>query len=268
MIAAGLGDKEIAQRLGISIHTVRTHLERVFREQQVRNRSEAAARALTEDVAAPEKREGRLYMRSAWALLLVLAVFITGALAGDTVAALSAAAGPGLSEKGVTLPVAAAPAGRQGLSPSSSPAGTTASAAPARPARPGATPSGRPASPSASGDPARAEAAEVNSVRAANGLPPLAWQSCLASVAGQNANRMAAQGFPSPSGGAPAAGACDPGATADEILVYWSSTDPGAVTQMLLADPLHRSQLLGEHRAIGVAWAVRGVVSYLAIELA
>ena len=42
LVAAGLSDKEIAGRLGMSPRTVRTHLERVLREHGMASRTEAA----------------------------------------------------------------------------------------------------------------------------------------------------------------------------------------------------------------------------------
>jgi len=42
-VAEGLGDKEIARRLGVSTSTVRTHLQRFYRNHSIRNRAEAAA---------------------------------------------------------------------------------------------------------------------------------------------------------------------------------------------------------------------------------
>ena len=39
----GLTDKEIAARLRVAVSTVRTHLERFYRENGVRNKSEAVA---------------------------------------------------------------------------------------------------------------------------------------------------------------------------------------------------------------------------------
>ena len=38
LVAQGLADKEVAHRLGISITTVRTHLDHVFRKLGVSNR--------------------------------------------------------------------------------------------------------------------------------------------------------------------------------------------------------------------------------------
>jgi DNA-binding CsgD family transcriptional regulator len=43
LIATGASDKEIATSLGISIPTVRTHLQRLYRDRGLRNRAEAVA---------------------------------------------------------------------------------------------------------------------------------------------------------------------------------------------------------------------------------
>jgi DNA-binding CsgD family transcriptional regulator len=43
LIAQGRTDKEIARHLGLSTSTVRSHLERCYRDNQFRSRSEAAA---------------------------------------------------------------------------------------------------------------------------------------------------------------------------------------------------------------------------------
>ena len=45
-IADGLTNKAIARRLGISLHTVKFHLESVFRKLDARTRTEAVAKAL------------------------------------------------------------------------------------------------------------------------------------------------------------------------------------------------------------------------------
>jgi len=39
----GLTDKEIAAELGIAVSTIRSHLERLYRENGLRNKSEAVA---------------------------------------------------------------------------------------------------------------------------------------------------------------------------------------------------------------------------------
>lgn len=43
LVAVGLSDKEIAARLQLSPHTVRTHLQRLYAQHGLRNRAEAAA---------------------------------------------------------------------------------------------------------------------------------------------------------------------------------------------------------------------------------
>jgi len=46
MLAEGLSTKEIAYKLGLRPRTVRTHLERLYRDHSVRTRAEAVARVL------------------------------------------------------------------------------------------------------------------------------------------------------------------------------------------------------------------------------
>ena len=43
LVAVGMSDKEIAARLQVSPHTVRTHLQRLYAQHGLRNRAEAAA---------------------------------------------------------------------------------------------------------------------------------------------------------------------------------------------------------------------------------
>jgi DNA-binding NarL/FixJ family response regulator len=46
MVARGLSDKEIAQKLGVSESTVKSHLRTIYRRLQVRNRAQAVAFAV------------------------------------------------------------------------------------------------------------------------------------------------------------------------------------------------------------------------------
>jgi DNA-binding NarL/FixJ family response regulator len=46
LIAGGLEDKEIARQLGVSVTTVRTHLQRLYRQIGVHNRSRATVKWL------------------------------------------------------------------------------------------------------------------------------------------------------------------------------------------------------------------------------
>jgi DNA-binding CsgD family transcriptional regulator len=43
LASRGMTDKEIAAQLGLSVHTVRTHLGRVYRENKLHNKAEAVA---------------------------------------------------------------------------------------------------------------------------------------------------------------------------------------------------------------------------------
>jgi DNA-binding CsgD family transcriptional regulator len=43
LVAEGMADKEIARRLGVSVSTVRTHLQRLYKGIGARNRAQAVA---------------------------------------------------------------------------------------------------------------------------------------------------------------------------------------------------------------------------------
>src|SRR5258707_1284652 len=62
----------------------------------------------------------------------------------------------------------------------------------------------------------------INQDRAANGLPPLTWNGCLARIAAQNAARMAYQGFVSHTNGPSLDLGCGLGSQAGENVGYWS----------------------------------------------
>ncbi len=59
LIGDGLSDKEIAAELGITTRTVRTHLERLFRENELHSRAEAVARSLVDGQVASGARRRR-----------------------------------------------------------------------------------------------------------------------------------------------------------------------------------------------------------------
>lgn len=55
-VVRGCSNGEIAARLCVSPHTVKTYLKRIYCKLGVRNRTEAAIRALNGDAARAEKR--------------------------------------------------------------------------------------------------------------------------------------------------------------------------------------------------------------------
>src|SRR5919201_5598020 len=59
LAAQGLSDKEIARLLGLSMHTVRTHLKRLYRGQGLSNRAEAVAVWVAEQHEQPPAQEDR-----------------------------------------------------------------------------------------------------------------------------------------------------------------------------------------------------------------
>jgi uncharacterized protein YkwD len=108
----------------------------------------------------------------------------------------------------------------------------------------------------------------INQDRAAAGLPPLTWNSCLASVAYQNAVRMANQGYISHANGVYQDLACGIGSRSGENVGYWSGgINDAQLNTMFMNSPEHRANILGPYRYIGTAWVVaRNGYAYIAVE--
>lgn len=99
----------------------------------------------------------------------------------------------------------------------------------------------------------------INQDRASNGgLAALAWSDCLAAVAQQNAQRIAAQGFLSHTDGPELGLACGTGATqAGENIAYISSgINDAQVNSMYMNSPGHRANILGPYNYVATAWVV------------
>src|SRR2546423_2808122 len=99
----------------------------------------------------------------------------------------------------------------------------------------------------------------INQDRATNGgLAALAWSDCLAAVAGQNAQRIAAQGFLSHTDGPQLGLACGAGATrAGENIAYISSgINDTQVNSMYMNSPGHRANILGSYNYVATAWVI------------
>lgn len=100
----------------------------------------------------------------------------------------------------------------------------------------------------------------INQDRASNGgLPALAWNACLASIALANAQRIAAQGYLSHTNGPTLDMGCDPNYhTGGENIAYWSGgiNDDQANTMFMNSAP-HRANILNANfRFVGTAWVV------------
>ncbi|MEA2634865.1 MAG: hypothetical protein QOH92_1632 [Chloroflexota bacterium] len=99
----------------------------------------------------------------------------------------------------------------------------------------------------------------INQDRAANGsLPALAWNNCIANIAQQNADRIAAQGYLSHTNGPNLDLTCIPGATsAGENIAYTSAgIDDPQVNTMFMNSAPHRANILGTYNLVATAWTV------------
>jgi DNA-binding CsgD family transcriptional regulator len=54
MLSKGYSNKEIADRIELSVDTVRSHLKHIYEKMHVRSRAEAVARYMTAKLGSPE----------------------------------------------------------------------------------------------------------------------------------------------------------------------------------------------------------------------
>lgn len=107
----------------------------------------------------------------------------------------------------------------------------------------------------------------INQDRAAAGLAPLQWSPCLAAVATQNAQRMAAQGYISHAGGRIQDLACHLGSQTGENIGYTgSSPNDTWMNSWFMGDAPHRANILGPYHYVGTAWVIGPTGAYLAVE--
>jgi len=114
-----------------------------------------------------------------------------------------------------------------------------------------------------------AQQALINQDRAAAGLPPLRWSSCLASVARSNAARIAKQGYLSHTNGPTVDLGCHLGNHAGENIGYWSGgINDTKLNSMFMASPEHRANIMGRYyHYVGTAWVVApNGTAYIAVE--
>ena len=292
LAAKGQSDKEIARALGLSAHTVRTHLKRLYRGQQLSNRAAAVAAWVSEqheqkatdattgegsedsglataraDLPKPLPRKpGRLgaLLRLGLLGLLLIGVVTFQPVAGSWSKVilprsgssdLPRPSGSGDAGQAITAGLTQAnPAG--GLAPSSS--------AQPSPSPPLPIPSQGKTVKTQLGS---AQETLINQDRARYGLPPLASNDCLAAVALLNAQRMASQGYVSSGNGIALDQNCRLGAQPAENLGYWNGINDTAVNSLFMANPVERATILGPFKHVGTAWALSPTgVAFIAVE--
>jgi uncharacterized protein YkwD len=108
----------------------------------------------------------------------------------------------------------------------------------------------------------------INQDRARAGLPPLTWSPCLAAIAGQNAVRMAAQGYISHTSGVTLDLGCHLSSRSGENIGYLSGgINDVLMNNLFMNSPEHQANILGPFHYVGTAWAVAANgYAYIAVE--
>jgi uncharacterized protein YkwD len=108
----------------------------------------------------------------------------------------------------------------------------------------------------------------INRDRAARGLRPLSWSSCLYSVALSNAKRMAAQRFISHTNGPSVDLGCHLGGYAGENVGYWTGgVNDAQINTMFMNSADHRANIMGPYHYVATAWVkASNGVAYIAVE--
>lgn len=108
----------------------------------------------------------------------------------------------------------------------------------------------------------------INQDRAAHGLGPLSWSSCLYGVAVSNARRIAAQGYLSHTNGAQSDLSCGLGYQGGENIGYWTGgVNDSQLNTMFMNSPEHRANILGPYHYVATAWVVAANgTAYIAVE--
>lgn len=108
----------------------------------------------------------------------------------------------------------------------------------------------------------------INRERAAHGLAPLTWSTCLYSIARSNAIRMAGQGYISHTNGASLDLGCGLGHQAGENIGWWSGgINDTQINTMFMNSPEHRANILGPYHYVATSWVVAANgYAYIAVE--
>ena len=108
----------------------------------------------------------------------------------------------------------------------------------------------------------------INQDRQRAGLAPLLWNDCLATIAKQQAARMASQGYISHANGRTLDLGCHLGTRTGENIGFQSgSINDAAMNTWFMGDAPHRANILGPYHYVGVAWVWgNNRTAYLAVE--
>jgi uncharacterized protein YkwD len=245
LVASGLGDKEIARRLGLSPFTVRNHLRRLYSQQGLHSRVEAA---LAWSASAVDQRRDSSESRSTSAMRARFRAI--GCRWMRIVAAISLLAAATLlwASHLRSAPLAAKRQASSQQATHRDPVPTVSTVvAPAA-----ATPAPR-------------QLSLVNADRYSAQQTPLAWNDCLAAAAARLAAHLAQQGYLSSVGGL-----TDPECGFANTAVnmgYWQSVNDAQLNAIFVANPIQKENIRGPYSAMGAAWAkTPGGVAFLVEE--
>jgi uncharacterized protein YkwD len=111
----------------------------------------------------------------------------------------------------------------------------------------------------------------TNKARAAAGLPPLNWSSCLAGVASRHTMEMVVAGYIYHGDGVTRDLACGLRSTraGENVGETGAGMDDQGVFQAFMNSAGHRANILGAYRWIGTTWVVAANgTGYLSVEFA
>lgn len=284
LVAAGLGDKEIASRLGLSLPTVRSHLQRLYREHGFKNRADAAVAwiayqtpvpmpAATPPAASPAPPKPTRRRLLPWAvpvaaslalaLGLVIAdggVILSQRLTSGKLLQAAAQSSHGssvvLSGHSTTPPRTPGPSNtaRSTTAPSSATPQATLTTQPPPAKAPVHVPAPPAASPAIQVEAALAQLALVNQDRAASLRPALQWNGCLASAAAEAAHAAAQEGNLAAAQIGTNLG-CGVGGVLAQNVGSWPAVNDAQMNAVFMADPIERARILGATHLMGAAWA-------------
>lgn len=146
---------------------------------------------------------------------------------------------------------------------------------PAAPVRTVTAPAPPPPAPAPAPPPAivigSGQQAYINQDRAAAGLAPLNWSSCLAAIAAGQAQAMANAGTIFHGNGVQSDWGCRLGSaqTGENVGEWGAGVNDAGINQLFMASAPHRANIMGPYHYVGTAWVVgKNGVGYIAVEFA